>query len=438
MRRLIARPFVQQGLLVMLVLGLWQALLARNAAFGRHDLLPTYLAPHLWAEAGPAAVYGDDVFWATPADAPPAYVAMSRRYVGGQWYEVAFSYHPWYLVAVAPLALGLQLGAFEAVFYLLNAVAAAALGWITASVCGLAGRERVWAALLVALAVPVTSATAYGQNTVPILVAALLGTRSVRAGLPIPPLEGALLLLASLTKPWAVLLIGLPALAGRWRSSAALAGAHVLLAEVLPRLLLPSALTSGWDALRPKLEAAVFQIPNNASVRALLVRAVPAWWLPTIGHRPVPSPVWWTEKVVAVAVALAAAVLWARRRPHPADAVLGGLALILVPLGTLWEHYLVLALPGAAVLAATRTRGARALGAAAAVFLVVAPNQTLFARLADRADTPSWLHHPGLIALAFSPWPVVVAVGLGLLATARTAAPSPRPAGVDATPAPAC
>jgi hypothetical protein len=190
----------------------------------------------------------------------------------------------------------------------------------------------------------------------------------------------------------------------------------VALGEVLPRLVLPGVLWSGWRTVQGYMEQAALLQHNNGSLRALLTRLVPAWHVPYDVFPTVPTPVWWAEKVVAVVVAAVALGLALHRRPPARDAVLAGLCLVLVPLGTLWVHYTVLLVPGAAWLAWTRRGAVRAVGAVAVALLVTAPNHTLFEAWVPTGST-GWKADPGWALLGLTPWLIALLVGLLLLAT---------------------
>ena len=350
----------------------WMALFWLPVSGMGVDLYPTWVAAELVSRGQLEAVYHPQL-WISDS-AHPAWVAVMEEFSIPRGDGTSYTYSPLYLLVTWPLTRSLSLEGFSVVVFLLNAFAAAAVG----NEClRLAGRTEPWlrrlGPALMALMFPVLGAVWLGQNTLLCLAAGLLGARLLAhpdrrrfAGL-------ALWWLACALKPWFVLLLGVLVLARRWTDAAVALGGWALLFLALPRLVLPE-LAHGYAAVSQNLLEMTIAPANNVSIRSHLMRLYWEGWVDLLKI--------WTP--VELSAAARARELWLVlpigalvaawgfvKRPGWEHLVLGGLAAVLIPLGVVWTHYLVFAVPAAVWLAASRDHGplTRGIGAATVAYL---------------------------------------------------------------------
>jgi len=354
--------------------GLWALVFWQPVPWMSLDLYPTWVASQLVAQGQPEAVYHPQLWIA--GDAHPAWVAVMERFSIPQADGTSFTYSPLYLLVTWPLTRTLSLTQLSVVVFGLNALASGVVG----NEClRLAGCTRVWLRRLgpagVGLLFPVMAGVWLGQNTLLCLTAGLLGARLLAhrdrrrfGGL-------ALWWLACALKPWFVLVLLLLLPARRWADAALAVGGWALLFLALPRLLLPE-LAQGYAVVSQNLLEITIAPPNNVSIRAHLMRIQWEGWAELVRvWTPVELSAAARSRELWIVLPLGALVgAWGfvrgRRWEH---LVVVGLAAVLVPLGVVWTHYLVFALPLAVVLAfeQDQVRAIRWLGALALAYLLL-------------------------------------------------------------------
>ena len=338
-------------MLFVLALGLvavsWNQILWASSL--RVDLQPTYLAGHLWSEGHYDAIYHPSVFL-TEETADPAWVAEVHKIDALSKVQVtSYVYSPWYLMLVAPLTRMMSIDQFTNFWFALNALSAVWIGW---EAMAWAGRQAAWqraaGALLAGLTLPVIYGVSLGQNVAPCLALVMMGVRFAHGGKALQVSSGLLFTLAALFKPWAILLIPLLGLTGRWIPFVSGVTASLLLMAAAHSPLLPQATRDDYKGMNDALVNMTNVAFNNHSVRSFIERITDAQWGEGIRS--------WTSRTVdprirleallvaAVVAALAAWPFW-KNRDELRKVVAAGLPLVLIPLGICWTHYLVLLIP---------------------------------------------------------------------------------------------
>lgn len=412
------------------VLLIWRAILLAPADRLVIDLYPSWIAAHLWERGEYAAIYH-----AAPNIAGrehPAWAALMDEAGLPRQDGTAFTYSPLYLWLFGPLLRMVDLHAASLGMVALNALALAVVAGESARLAGLrAGWRASSIALALALSFPVVAGMWLGQNTLPCLALALLGWRGLERGGRVGTGAGlGAWWLAALMKPWFILIFGVLALMGRWRQlGLGLVGAALLLVGV-PALLAPPALLAGYAQMTRGLPDVLFLAWNNVSLRAHLSRLARPDWGRYIRD--------WTPFEVTPAVraleaglllaAAAAILLWLRARPAERHRLALLLFAALLPLGVVWTHYLVFAIPLVVVTALDPAlpRAARAVGLAGALYLLgAAPH--LSPTLLHRRESTLALAELAVAAPSLTAWLVELPLLVPLLVAVALAFGAARP-----------
>lgn len=354
------------------LLVIWYGFFLSNARY--YDLVPTYFAAELWLDGQAQAVYQPEI-WPALDQGDPAWRSTITKH-GYPGFKNSYVYHPFYLALWLPIAGLLPLHLFNALFVLLNA---AALAFIVADVLERIGRRsaglQVPATLLLGCTYPVTYSVQLGQNVLICLAAVLIAFRALEADRKSAAYP--LLLLTAAAKPWFILLLGVLPFMGRWRDALFLGALYGAAFIALPLVSLPGPMISDWTAVLDRLPDVSILAYNNVSIRAFIHRALdPNWADHLLSWQPlaVPASGRTVEPIVIGIFALVCLAAILRRRSQ--DLLwLTCPALILIPLGVVWDHYIVMAIPALLIgLFGVRDSRVRALFIiASAIFALPAP-----------------------------------------------------------------
>jgi hypothetical protein len=218
----------------------------------------------------------------------------------------------------------------------------------------------------------------------------------------------ALVLLAMAAKPWFLLLLGVFPFLGWLKRTAGMAAGYALVMVAVPFLVLPEALVQDYRAMLARLPVQSILAHNNVSLRAVIHRLGKDDW-PNHLLSWVPIPVAPTHRSIELALlavlgAVAAYMLYRRRGER--RVLYSGMLLALLPVGVLWNHYIVMGIPLliAGLLEAEVKSAVRILWVAAAVAFAVSPTG-LVVRLAERewfGLLQLWLELPLLLLSVFA------------------------------------
>lgn len=354
------------------LLAIWYGFFLSNARY--YDLVPTYFAAELWLDGRVEAVYQPEI-WPALDQGDPAWRATITRH-GYPGFKNSYVYHPFYLALWVPIAGLLPLHLFNALFVLLNA---AALAFIVADVLERIGRRsdglQIPSTLLLGCTYPVTYSVQLGQNVLICLAAVLIAFRALEADRK--SVAYPLLLLAAAAKPWFILLLGVLPFMGRWRDALFLGALYGAAFIALPLVSLPGPMISDWTTVLDRLPDVSILAYNNVSIRAFIHRALdPNWADHLLSWQPlaIPARGHTVELIVIGILALVCLAAILRRRSQDL-LVLTCPALILIPLGVVWDHYIVMAIPALLIgLFGVRDSRVRALFIiASAIFALPAP-----------------------------------------------------------------
>lgn len=329
-----------------LTLGAWVVANARSPVEFPIDLIPTFVAGKVWLAGHPEAVYQGGP-WIDINTAHP-YWLQTVQQQRTQLSDTAFVYSPTYLALLLPLIAATKPLQFYWIIAIVNSVCAFLLGWESTRLAGVRSiPARTGIALLVAHSFPSSYAAMFGQNSIIAACCILYSFRFLtasRLGWGI-----ALLLIACLCKPWCVLFLGVLVVQRMWKALCVSTVAYFAVSAAIPLLFFPAALTEGYHRVStalPKLSVLAF---NNVSLRALIARLQMDDWTPHAWswqkHGIVDWPAIAAEAVVVVPLALWLCVRLFQRPVRPETVYPAAMALVLLPLGVCWSHYLVFALP---------------------------------------------------------------------------------------------
>lgn len=326
----------------ILVLAVWYGFFLDDARF--YDLVPTYFAGELWLGGQVGSVYQPEI-WPAPGTGDPQWQETIARH-GYAGFQNSYVYHPIYLLLWLPFVAALSLSAFTSLFVFFNAVS---LVFIVDDVLDRIGEHRALLrpGLTFALAwcYPVYYSVQLGQNVMIGLAVVLLALRAFDARRPLPAFL--LFLFAMAAKPWFVLLLGIFPFAGQLGRGLALAAAYAAVSIGLAGSLLPSAMVADWSAVLERIPNVSILAFNNISIRAFVHRlSLPDWPAHLLSWRPleVSAANRVVELIVIGALGLASAYGLYRQRGRRLVWIAGA-PLILLPLGVVWDHYVVMGIP---------------------------------------------------------------------------------------------
>jgi hypothetical protein len=386
-----------------LVVTVWFVVFLGSARY--FDLVPTYVAGQMWLAGNWDGVYQPEIWLHGSAGDPGWRTEIAR--IGYPGMLNTYVYHPWYLVLTLPLAAALSLHGFTSVFVVLNAIA---LAWIVRQSLRWGGVEdRRWhyaAVLLLCFSFPVVYGVQLGQNTLIALALVLLAVRIFESGRPW--VGGSVMLLAMAAKPWFLLLLGIFPFLGWLKRTFGMVAGYALVMVALPLLALPEALTRDYQAMLARLPVQSILAHNNVSLRAVIHRLGKDDW-PNHLLSWVPIPVAPTNRSIelAILVVLGAAAAYLLYRCRGERRVLySGMVLALLPVGVLWNHYIVMGIPLliAGLLEAEKKSSVWLLWIAALVAFAVSPTG-LALRLAGRqwlGLLQLWIELPLLLLVVFA------------------------------------
>ncbi len=388
------------------------------------DLWPTWVAAHLYADGVYEAVYHPSLW--IPGDlAHPAWRAILEAEGIPTGEGTTFTYSPVYLLLVGPFMRALSIEHLCLAVLGVNGLSLGVIGVETMRLAGVRSlpHRLLWTAGL-ALSVPVMAAVCLGQNTLWTLALLLLGWRVMHApGRTAQALGVALWLLACACKPWAVLLLGLLPVLRSWRVAAGAAAGWVTLFVLLPALVVPEAVLEGYRATSAALLEVTVAPTNNISLRAFLLRMRLDQWTEASAQWTMlrMNRAWLAAELPVLLAVLAAAVrIWWVRRPSADHTLAAGLALVLLPLGVCWTHYLVFCAPMVALLLTHEHAWIQKLALVVACWAVLTHLHHLptILHFNVRNETLYVAEHPTWWALrALLPWLGII--GLSLLSLAR-------------------
>ncbi len=324
------------------LLAIWYGFFLSNARY--YDLVPTYFAAELWLDGQAQAVYQPEI-WPALDQGDPAWRSTITKH-GYPGFKNSYVYHPFYLALWLPIAGLLPLHLFNALFVLLNA---AALAFIVADVLERIGRRidglQIPATLLLGCTYPVTYSVQLGQNVLICLAAVLIAFRALekdRRSAAYP-----LLLLTAAAKPWFILLLGVLPFMGRWRDALWLGVLYGAGFVALPLLTLPRPMVGDWTVVLDRLPDVSILAYNNVSLRAFIHRALdPNWTDHLLSWQPLAVPArGHTVELIAIGVLALVCLAALLRRRTQGLLWLACPPLILIPLGVVWDHYIVMAIP---------------------------------------------------------------------------------------------
>ncbi len=310
------------------------------------DLYPTYVAARLANESRWDLVYMPTV-WSFHG-AAPEWDARARSLGIDSHAGTSFVYHPWYLLALRPLAALVSYADFQDLYVGASELCVVLVGFGIVRLLRIRSLPvQLLICLLVAHASPTLNSLELGQNTLAALafsLAAAVAWRSRRCVLLGAVFAG----LAWACKPWCPALVVLCPLLRGWRAGALVSLALVVGMIGLPVMLLPSALMHDYATVNLELMRQSVPGWNNLSLLSIMERSTnPDWSLHLLEWFPAhPSPgLRIAASAAAVAVLVAAGWLWWRRRPDPTWTAAAWLAFMPMPLGICWTHYFLFTLP---------------------------------------------------------------------------------------------
>ncbi len=335
------------GLIPIVLLG-WSVSGSRSVTTYPLDAIPTFLAARVWAGGHPEAIYHPTI-WLVQGSIHPQWLAEAAKH-GLPLPDTSFVYSPVYLALVLPLAISLSLQQFLAAVTLGSAGAALVLGYeSTRFLPPMSSWARWIVALGVSLCFPASYTAQLGQNGLIAACLVLVGFRWAAAGMRRRWAGIGLLILACAFKHWCVLFLGVFLLAREYKSFAVATTAYGVLLWGIPKLVLPQSLWEGNLVMLERLPKVSLVAFNDVSLRALIRRLEWPFWPQASrvwnSSTPVDPSAHALELGVAALVGLVFAWLVIRKRPSLHELAACAMAVVLLPLGICWSHYLVFALP---------------------------------------------------------------------------------------------
>jgi hypothetical protein len=262
-----------------------------------------------------------------------------------------FSYHPYYISLARPIIGSFSVDAVRNGFRTLNRLS---IVWVAlelslmVSWTGLASQLLI--TLMLAACSPVVSAVQFGQNTVIALALSMTALRlwSRREGTASLVGAAALAGLAWTCKPWCMLLPPICFAFRAPRTSAAVVAALSAAMMALPYAIYPDSMMTRDVAFAARLARTTVPGVLNLSLLISMERLNDPTLLSRLfdfGKIEPHAPLHYLSIGIAVLCAGAASIGAVRRRPPVAWVVAVSLSLMLLPLGVLWTHYFVFALP---------------------------------------------------------------------------------------------
>jgi hypothetical protein len=335
-------------LLVPVVLAAWSIAHFRTPLAFPPDGVPIFLAARVWANGHPEAVYHGN-WWLSPDTTHPAWSAEAAK-LEGPTPDTSYGSSPVYLALARPVATRLSARQFLWVIALGNAIAALVLGYQSARrLTGVAPTGRWLIALGVAVSFPVSYGAILGQDSTMAAALVLCGFGLIASGGRERWIGLGLLILASTVKVWCVLFLAVLPLMRLWRLGACGAALYVGLLWVVPALLLPSELWSGYGALLTRVMTMAQLDIDDVSLRSLIARlSWPEWpiaaagWGVSLSVGPLARGI--EISILAFVGLVYAWLMWVRRPPLlPAGISAMGIAPMFV--SWCWSHLLVFTLP---------------------------------------------------------------------------------------------
>jgi hypothetical protein len=362
-------------LLVPVVLSAWSIGQFRSPVSYPLDGVPMYVAPRVWANGYPEAVY-HEVLWLTPEGTHPAWHAEAAK-LFVPIPDTSFGYPPILLLIMRPIVTVLTGQQYLWALAVVNAIAVLVLGYQSARrLTSLSEPGRWLVTLALCVSFPVQYGGTLGQNVIIAASLAFGGFVLLSAGGHRQWAGIGLLILACMFKQWCVLLFGVLPLLRLWRLSVGAAIGYLALLWAIPLAVLPAAIWSGYFTVMTLVSTVTQVAYNEISLRALIARlSLPDW--------PLSATRWGTalsvegyqlaiELALIVPVGLAFAWLLWTRRPSLLHAGTCAMAVVLVSLSLCWTHFLVFALPMVVLAIADRSSPTwlRALGGVAALWFI--------------------------------------------------------------------
>lgn len=330
------------------------------------DFAPTLIAARMAAEGRWADIYplptpeggaAHGLTWGQTANA----LGLNMAGVG------PFTYHPYYASAASYLIDGRNYDRIRTNVVRLNRFCVVWVAFEVAamlSISGLAGQLLI--TLLLAACSPVVSALEFGQNTV---IALALSIAALRLWAD-PQQRILTLLLGSLLaasawacKPWCVLLLPFCFALRRFKPAAAASACIAATMMLLPYLLYPRVLMEHYTAFMAEASRGVVPGFLNLSLLMSAERLHNPDWLAYYhvwGSGPATPAVRLATLGITALVFLVSALAVLFRRPHASWIIAAALGLMLLPLGIVWTHYFVFAMP-VAILGAAAAHDSRLL-----------------------------------------------------------------------------
>lgn len=301
------------------------------------DLAPSYVAAHLMWSGESGAIYDNSAYGNSRSE---TWIDKEKNLMGGQGAETTFLYLPFYLVIVSPLLL---LGSFQAFKIAIMILKIPALAWAFASMASRwpgTIRAGMVAVGIMSLSDAVYDGFRLGQNVefllflLPFYFFSTLRSKTC--------ISAALLCLAVLLKPWAVVLLGYPLASLKWKE-ASIQGSALGIMLLLQWLMFPEAMSefAGLIASQGKLSILAY---NNMSLDALIHKLSFPDWMKHFGWHPAPEHPGFLSALVRYLLVggIAAYAVFTRIGRHRR------LAVLMIPpvfMSIYWNHYLILYFP---------------------------------------------------------------------------------------------